>query len=90
MFGHVVHLVHFQQCDRLDRRPRQSALDIADDGPARFRVNRHTHDGVDHGESIGAGFYALSRIFSDVGLIRRQLGDQRLACHSATGGHYTR
>ena len=86
-----VHLVHFEQRDRLDRRPRQAALHVADHGPPRVHVDRHARDRVDHCERVRTGLDAVTRVVADVGLVRRELDDQRLLRRrAARRGHAAR
>ena len=54
----MIDLVNFEQGDRLDRRAGQTALYIADHRGARLGVDGHAHEGVDHGEGVGAGLDA--------------------------------
>ena len=54
-------------------------------GGACLDINGHAHQGVDHGEAIGTGIDAAAGIVADVGLVGRQLGDQRLAGDCAAG-----
>ena len=75
----LIHLMHLEQRDRPDRRAGQAALDVADDRPARLDVDRHAHQRVDDGEGVGARVDARARVRRDVGLVRRELRDQRLA-----------
>src|SRR5262245_37461276 len=82
----LVDLMHFEQRDRPNRRSREAALDVADDRPARLDVDGHAHQRVDDCERIRAGLDAGARVRANVGLIRRQLRDQRLARHGATRG----
>ena len=46
-------------------------------------IDRHAHDGVDHGERIRARFDAAARVLTDVGLVGRELGDDGLRGHRA-------
>ncbi len=84
--GYFVDLVHFQQCNGLDCGTRQAAANVANDRGSLFGVDRHAHDRVDHGEAVGARLDAQACIFLDVRLVRRQLGNDRLARVRTTGG----
>ncbi len=67
--SHVIHLMNFQQRDRLDRGAREPALNVTDDRSARFRVDGHAHDGVDDRQTIASGFDTKPRVFFDIGLV---------------------
>jgi len=69
----LVHLMHLEQRDRLDRRAREPALHVADHRAARLHVDGHTHDGVDHRQGIRACLDAAARVLADVGLVGRDV-----------------
>ena len=47
-----------------------------------------TNEGVaDGGGPLAGDEVPVARVLADVGLVGRQLGDQRLLCHRAAGGH---
>ena len=79
------HLHDLQQRDRLDGRTGQAALHVADHGASCLHVDRHAHHGIDDCEPVAAGLDATPRVFPDVGLVRRELGDERLARDRAAG-----
>ena len=87
---HFVDLVHLQQRDRLDRRSRQAALDVADDRAAATRVDGHAHHRVDDRQRIRARLDAPPRVLADVGLIGRELGDQRFLRDPAARRYHLR
>ena len=66
-----VHLMYLEQGNRFDRWARQTALHITDDRPAAMNVDRHTHDGVDYGQTITARFDTQPGVFFDIGLVGR-------------------
>jgi hypothetical protein len=58
---------------------RQPAADIADEWPPVLRIDCHAHDGIDDCQRICAGIDTKARVFPDVGLVWRQLRDNRFA-----------
>src|SRR5690606_39818810 len=81
----LIHLMHLEQRDRLDCGTRESALHVAEDRAPRLDVDGHAHQRVDHGERDGACVDARARVRGDIGLVRRELRDQRLARDPAAG-----
>ena len=49
---------------------RKAAADVADYRLAGFDVDGHTHQRVDHRQTVGTGFNAQARVLGDVGLVR--------------------
>ena len=86
----LVDLVHLQQRDGPDRRSREAALHVADDGAPGFHVDGHAHDRIDHGKPVGARLDAGAGVGRDVRLVGRQLGDQRFFRDRTAGLHHPR
>lgn len=92
-FGDLVDLMGLQHGDGFDGRAGQAAGVVADDRLTGFDVDGHAHQGVDDGEGVGTGLDAQAGVAGDVGLVGRQLGDQRFFGYRAAGlddagGHF--
>ena len=80
-------LVHDPQRDRLDRRPAQPAVDVAEQRPAAGRAPTAIPDSVLIAVSASAPASAMARaIGPDVGDVRRQLDQQRQVGRAADRG----
>ena len=69
-------LVGHAHDDRLDRRPRQPAHDVAEPRLERLDVDRHGQDGVGDDQRVGAGALGRARDGGDVAGVGRELDPQ--------------
>ena len=82
--ANLIHLMHLEYRNRLDCGAGQPPLIVADHRSPLIDIHTHTHQRVDHGEGIAARFDTAPRVAGDIGLVGRELGDQRLRGIGAT------
>ena len=83
LLADLIHLMHLEQSHGLYGRAGQAALIIADNRSSAFYLDGHAHERIDYGKGIGSCIDTAPGVVRDVGLIGRQLGDQRLVGRSA-------